>query len=320
MAEWLIEQGIAEERALLIEGEQVLAAKLHWPGEPYSGQVLDAKLISKPAGAKRGVALAADGTELLVDKLPQEIAEGSAVRVMLTRAPMAENGRYKRAQGRIADSSCEDCGSPLADLPGARVVRRFPGGLWEDVWAAAEQGEMSFPGGSLLFSVTPAMTLVDVDGEGSPRELALAAIPALARALRWFDLGGSIGIDFPTIPDKAGRKAVDDALAMALGHWPHERTAMNGFGFVQLVSRLDGPSLLHRMAHSRVGAAARMALRRGEKVEEPGAVLLTVHPAVKGQLKPEWLAELARRTGREVRITADPILEFGGGFAQSVPL
>ena len=37
---------------------------------------------------------------------------------------------------------------------------------------------------------------------------------------------------------------------------------MNGFGFVQLVARLNGPSLLHRFAISRLGMAARMALRR----------------------------------------------------------
>jgi hypothetical protein len=62
-----------------------------------------------------------------------------------------------------------------------------------------------------------------------------------------------------------------------------------------------------------------MLLRRGEQVAEPGALLLTAHPAVAAQLSETWLAELARRTGREVRLASGPALALDGGFAQAVP-
>jgi hypothetical protein len=188
------------------------------------------------------------------------------------------------------------------------------------VFADACSGEAVFPGGALTITPTPAMTMVDIDGTIPPAALALAAVEPLAHMLARLDLAGSIGIDFPTLTDKNDRKQVDGALERALGDWPHERTAMNGFGFVQLVARLTRPSLLHLCSREPARAAALFLLRQAEQVEEPGALLLTCHPAVEKALKPDWLAELARRTGREVRIAADPALAPRAAFAQAVPL
>jgi hypothetical protein len=313
---WLIEQGIGETRALLVEGEQVRAAKLIWPGEITAGETCSGKLTAKLKGTRRGVALLANGTEALVDHLPPAITEGQSLNLIITRAPVAERGRLKRAQARAVEA---DAPAPPPAFPQGQVVRRFPTGLWDEVWHAGSSGSLDFPGGEVLVSVTPAMTVIDIDGIGAPRAVALAAIPAIARALRWFDLGGNIGIDFPTLADKADRRAVDIALGEALADWPHERTAMNGFGFVQLVARLEGPSLLHRFATARLGMAARMALRRAEIAAESstGRVLaLTVHPALKAKLKEAWLEELARRTGRAVEVTADPGLAIEAAHAQ----
>lgn len=303
---------MGETRALLMNGDEVLAAKCRWSGELHAGKQVYAKLTTKRG--TRGTASTAEGRELLVDKLPRDASEGSTLDLTITRAAMTERGRYKLPASRPASLV-----SPASDIfETARRVHRFPAGAWEDVWHAASSGEIAFDGGSLLFAVTPAMTLVDIDGDLNARSLALAAVEPLALALRQFDLGGSIGVDFPTVETKGDRKAVDAALEDRLTDWSHERTAMSGFGFVHLVARLEGPSLLHRFATSRVGMAARMALRRAEMVEGAGATLLTVHPAVEAKLKPEWLAEVESRTGRPLRIQTDPGLAIEAAAAQVV--
>ena len=59
-------------------------------------------------------------------------------------------------------------------------------------------------------------------------------------------------------------------------------------------------------------------LRRAEALEGPGVTLLTVHPAIKAKLTPEWLGELQRRTGRPVRIETEPGLALEAPHAQMV--
>lgn len=320
---WYVEEGIGEDRAIRLDGDRIVEAQVQWPDELTAGQVEDAVLVSRAAGSRRGTARFASGEEALVDKLPPSASEGAPLRLEVTRPALGERTRRKLARAKPTHDAARPAPT-LADRLRAeghavRVVREFPTGDGAELSAEALAGEVAFPGGALQFSPTPAMLLIDVDGTLAPRALALAAVAPLAEALRRFDLGGSIGIDFPTLADKADRRAVDEALAVALAGWPHERTAINGFGFVQLVARLERPSLLHRATFQRAATAARKLLRQAEFLHGPGAVLLSGHPALEAQLKPEWLAELARRTGREVRWQAQPGLAIEAPQAQLVP-
>jgi len=322
LPEWLVEQGIGEHRAILVENGTILAARLDWHGKAAAGQVEDATLVSRTAGSPRGTVRLASGEQALVDRLPRDASEGAPVRVEIVRAALAETGRFKLARARPADRAPRPAPTLAERLRGeggaVRLVRAFPDAGWDELWADAFTGALEFPGGSLVVSPTPAMTVIDIDGALPPRALALAAVPALAGAIRRMDLAGSIAIDFPSLDDKADRRAVDAALAGALAGWPHERTAMNGFGLVQLVARLERPSLLHRLAHDRAGAAARLLLRRSGRVADAGALLVTAHPDTLAAITPAWRDELARRTGRTPRWQADPALALEAGFAQAV--
>lgn len=322
MAEWLIEEGIGEERAILLDNGTVIAARLEWPGGLRAGQIEDARLVSRISGAARGTARFASGEEALVDRLPRQTSEGATLRLKVTRAAMAEAGRHKLAHARPTTHAPRPAPSLAETLrqEGAalRVVPRFPAGAWEEVMADAFAREIAFPTGALLLTPSPAMTLIDVDGAADAKALALAAVRPIAAALRRMDLGGSIGIDFPTLSAKADRRAVDEALDAALDDWPHERTAMNGFGFVQIVARLARVPILQRIALSPAGAAARLLLRQAEGLSGAGAILMSANPAVKARITSEWEAELARRTGREIRWGTDAGLAIAGGHAQLV--
>ena len=315
---WLVEQGIGEERAILYRKGQPVAARIRWPGGLEPGAVVEGTLAARAKGSVRGRAAFPGGEEALVDKLPRDASEGATMRFVVTRAAVGEANRLKPAQVRPTDEPVRPAPTLTESLPGAKVVRRFVHDDWEEIRDLAVEAIVDFTGGSLHFAPTPAMVVVDIDGHLPARELALAAVKPLARAIRLFGLGGIIGIDFPTLQAKADRKAVDEALEAALVHFDHERTAMNGFGFVQIVARFERPSMLHLIQHDPTGAAARLLLRRAEELEGAGALELTAHPAVLARLTDEWLAELSRRTGRQVSTRPDPALAIEAPHAQLV--
>jgi len=334
MAEWLHEAGIGEERAILVERGAIIAARAAWDEPWRAGAVTDARLVSRIPGTRRAVVRLPDGQEALAEGLDPKSTEGAALRVRITRAAIAEKGRTKlpQARGAGADEMLRPAPTLLEELAAGPIPvrsllahdRRFDEAGWDDLVAEALTGEVTFPGGSLVISATPAMTLIDVDGPPPLPALALAAVPAIIGALQRLDIGGSVGIDFPSLPEKAQRQAVDAALAEAAraAGWQGERTGMNGFGFVQLVSRLERPSLVARFARHPAAAAARRLLRAAERVREPGTLLLTAHPAVRRAMRQEWEAELARRTGRVLRWHEETHNESGlalhAAFAQAV--
>ena len=158
------------------------------------------------------------------------------------------------------------------------------------------------------------MTMIDVDGWLEAAELAQVAAWASARAIRRLDLGGSIGIDFPTLGDKEARRTVDGILDEYLLK-PSERTAINGFGFVQVVRPRPRASFID-LARDRGPFEARALLRR-VTAETPGGKRIVAHPSVIAVLEKHraWLDVLARQVSGAVELRADASLPMSGGYA-----
>ena len=319
MAEWLYEEGIGENRAIRVDGGAIVEAAIELPGV-RAGAVVPARLTRILLPGRRGVALLEEGGEAIVEPLPSGLTEGAAFRAEIIREPIPEPGRPKLAKARATDAP-ERPGPTLAERVGAVPQMgfgsdRFEEAGWSELLEEAATGEIAFPGGSLRMSLTPAMTLFDVDGALPPAELAEAGAAAGARAVRRFGIGGSIGIDLPTLPDRAARQAAAAALDAVLPQ-PFERTAVNGFGFLQVVRRRERPSLPEILQGDPAGAAARALLRRAERRQGP----LTIHAAPRVveaiEAGPAWIAALERRCGGAVALRGEPGLAISAGHVES---
>lgn len=300
MALWLFENGIGEARAALVDGDRLLAARIELEGTLRVGTVARARL------SERMVATLDNGVEVMLAHPPAGVTLGGALTVEITREAIPEPGRAKRARGRVSESAPAD-GPTLRDRCAAtghpvREVRPHEADLleqagWSDVLEEARTGEIAFAGGALRMTPTPAMTLFDVDGDDAPERLAERAAVAVAHAIRRHGVGGSIGIDFPTLAGKAPRQAVAAALDANLAP-PFERTAVNGFGFLQIVRPRPRASLPELLRFDPVGAAARAAVRAAERTPPGAPNHHHVPAAVLARITPEWTDALVRRTGR----------------------
>jgi hypothetical protein len=309
LAEWLFEEGIGENRAILVEDGEILVAAIELPGELRCGSVLTGRLIAIPISGRRGI-VDTDQGQVMVEPLPPTLTEGRKVRVEIVREPIAEPGKPKFAKGRITDSEEKEgpslarrIGSPRALPPLGPDLFHESG--WGELIGEAIEGVIDFPGGELRMSLTPAMTLFDVDGFLPPVELAIAGAEAAAEAIRRHDIAGSIGIDLPTLPSREDRLRAVAALDSVLPQ-PFERTAVNGFGFLQVIRRRERRSLPELVQWDPVGAAARDLLRTAER--GVGGCELAAAPAVIGRLRanPDWLETLARRIGGPVALREEP--------------
>jgi hypothetical protein len=321
LAEWLYEAGIGERRAALIENGAIVEARIERDGDgPRVGAVVPARL-AEPGK----IVLDTPGEPLATLASPPGLSLGTRLTVEITRMALRERGRDKPARARLSDLPVRDgpdlrariaaTGFPVVE-PGPAGPDRLEEAGWSDLIEHVRAGHWPFAGGALWVDTTPAMTLIDIDGEGDGLALARAGGEAAVRVIRCCDIGGSIGIDFPTLAGRAERQAID-ALVDELLPQPFERTAINGFGLMQIIRRRERPSLVEQVRFDPVATDAALLLRQAERAKGTGALQLTARPAVADHIAAHsgWIAELQKRTGRPVEIARDAQVK-GAGHAQ----
>ncbi|HMJ93840.1 MAG TPA: ribonuclease [Allosphingosinicella sp.] len=322
MAEWLYEQGIGENRAILVEDGAIVEAAIELPGALSPGTIVEGRLTAILVPGRRGI-VRIGSEEALIEPLPSGLTEGQRLKVEIVREAIGEEGRPKSARCRLSDADPRP-GPGLTERIGAfsrhdgTGADRFEQAGWSELLEEAASGEIAFPGGALRMNLTPAMTLFDVDGALAPAELAAAGAEAAGRAIRRLGISGSIGIDLPTLAGRAERQRPAAALDAVLPQ-PFERTAVNGFGFLQVVRRRERASLPELLRSDPIGAAARALLRKAERAGGAGERILTAAPAVIARIEanPAWIAELERRTGAPAILRAEKGLAISAGHAQS---
>jgi len=314
LREALIEHGIGEVRALLLRDGVADGIRIEREGV-RAGDVWDAPLIRRD-GSAGYVRLGLE--DALIDPCPPFIAEGGAVRISVRREAIVERARPKPAR---AEALTDPAGTPGKLRAGPDLMERIaaegwtprpapPVGVdaleaegWSDLIAEAESGVVAFTGGSLRIERTAAFLVIDVDGTLPPGQLAMNAARAVAHAIHRFDLGGNIVVDFPSLPDRAARTSVAEAFDAAAPA-PFERTAINGFGLMQVVRPLERASVIDLVQGDPAATEALGLLRRAEREAGPGTRVIAASRAAAAWLVPReaLLRELERRSGARARV------------------
>ena len=319
--EWLIERGIGETRAALVEDGEIIEARIGLDGIVPAGSVVAARLANVGNNGRNAIAIGEGGIEYLLPKGAGKLTQGATLIVEVTRETIPGREPWKHPLARITDRTPQ-ISQPMGLASETRELT-FPSPTddleragWNDLIDQARTGVIAFAGGELRITAAPAMTLIDVDGYLSPEELSILGASEAARAIRRLDIGGSIGIDLPTVTGKAARQAASAAIDHLLPQ-PFERTAVNGFGFIQIVRPRPRASLIE-LAQEASGFEARALLRR-TALEEPGPKRLVVHPKIAEllQRKPQWIEALGSQVGGSVELRPEPSIAIYAGYAEA---
>jgi hypothetical protein len=217
LAEWLYEAGIGENRAALVEENEIVAAQVE-RDDPYprTGSVWRAR-YGLPLAGRRQQALVklenGNGTEATLSPVPNGIGPGSRFTVEVTREWSPSRKDPKDIRVRVVPDETPLRGAPsllervsASGLP-VRQLRSFGPDLleqagWSELLEEARTGRVAFAGGLLTIHLTPAMTLIDVNGHLEPAALALAGAEASARAVNRLALPDRSASTSPRLPKR----------------------------------------------------------------------------------------------------------------------
>jgi hypothetical protein len=303
----LVEAAPGATRALVLDGDTVVEAHIARADDPLPvGLIAPARLADR----RQGVVVLA-GAEAQLAPVPADWPEGQTRLVEVLRPARPDGVRDKQARVVAHDGSARPAPDLAARLAAAGhavtpVPVHGPDALAEAGWDAvveeALSGLIDFPGGRLLVAPTPAMLVIDVDGTGDLTRLAEAAARAVAALIRRHGVGGPVVVDFPTLAGRGPRATVDAILAEALPA-PFEKTAMNGFGLVQIIRPRRQLSLIEAVRQP--GFAALELLRRAMRLVGPTRIEASGPVIDWLAARPALIEECARLTGGPLALAAN---------------
>jgi Ribonuclease E/G family len=219
----------------------------------------------------------------------------------------------------------DDAGVAASLRAGARVT--VVSSVFDDDIAdaidALSRPVVELPSGARLsIWPTPALVAIDVDAGGSlagsggarSRHEALnrAVLPALAEQIRLRNLSGGIVVDLAGLsPRKRAGLGPDFVAALATDPLHPRFLGFTALGLAEIVrSRIHPP--LHELLTGPLaaGLAALRAVMAEFSRDPRGMAAIRANPAVVSALQgdPAATPDLARRTGREVKLRSDPSL------------
>ena len=323
--EILFEAGIGESRAAVLEQGRLVEAFIERDTDPHflPGARWTARITKALTPQPRALVMLGD-VEALLEPLPAGYGEGRLLVVEMTRQALPEAGRPRLMKcsphieiaplaapapmqaGPTLEQRLRARGRPMRHLqPHEEDALEAHG--WSEILEEAMTGVVAFPQGLLTIVRTAAMTLIDVDGASDSATLMRHGVEAAVRAIALQNISGNIGIDLPTVADKALRVEAAQQVDALLPQ-PFERTAINGFGFLQIIRRRTHLSLPELLQSDPLAAAGHALLRRAERFRQPGARKIIAHPQLITWLEnhPQLCAALTARTGVAHILEADP--------------
>ena len=304
-----------ERRAAVVENGNIVEIHIQrdalWAlGECGVGRI-DRKT---PSGA---YVVADDGSTLLLRGKTNAL-EGARVMFEVTREAISEPGRTKPPEIVLRDSARH----PLIDKDALWDARLASLGQSAINASIAEGFDVAIAGQSQLgdvtisFQRTKAGLVFDIDGIGDPFAINMVAATEIARLLRLYQVGAMVLIDFVSMESKAQRTQIAEAFdaASVLDPRSFERTAINGYGMMQVVRARPRPSVLDQLFGTRIAALsdetqAYWLLRAVAQSLGFGARTVTTRPEVATLLQSErwatWRAQAARLAGADMQVVAD---------------
>jgi ribonuclease G len=349
----LWDAGPGEVRAGLIEDStltefRIIRNKGQGPllaaGEYYTARIIE------HIGRGRAKIMIGSNQQAILEQ-SHDVAVGTVIAVKMTRAPIAEPGRWKLPQVRLAPEippqpdigwhySAEPKDRYLCQIsahidaiicPDAMIANAVRAMLsdtnisvtinpatiaeanFDSLIDQAIYGEFPIKEGMLSIERTRAMTMIDIDGAGDPFRLNIAAAVEIPRLLRLLDIGGQIGVDFLAMKNRAQRQEIDAVLNNAcqmLGR--HECTAINGFGFAQILRPRPRPSVAEILCGTTLGrlsveSRAIALLRDAKRSVGHGPRQLVAYPAIIDQIGkwPDEVSALCACLGVAIELVPD---------------